>query len=1128
MNSLSELCSGLASVTMAMTGGQLHYCVSLLRNLASNVPRLLDSSVLSTCRQLGLVKQKTARGVRGGRKVKAVQLLSSQLSRTTSLTATVLPTRDHDDEPLLPVETSGTVASDAPVVSSPDSPLTPASPPLLPFQFAALSPGERDSQHKGSSVDPPSVGDQTINSSMASVNRKPMKNLLIGVWNAQSTIQKAAEIHDMIVDESLDLLLITETWLKEAGDEPVIAQMKPTGYCFRQRPRQSDRDGGGIAIIYKKSLTVKVLAKEKFNTFETLNFTLTRGKVTVYVMGVYHPPYSETNRITNSMFRTEFCPVVSSLAASHKYLMIIGDINIHFDEPSDSDTKQMCKLLDSIEFTQHVTGPTQMMGHTLDWVISRTGLDLVKSVSLVNNMISDHSLVLVTTCMSRPCNPTKVVCTRNIKGMDKDAFRSDLLSSTLVIAPPEDVDQLVHLYSSTLSSLLDKYAPEVQKCIVERPDTAWMTPAVLSMKKTRRRAEKKWRKSRLEVHRQIYRQTRNRCKMEAKKARAEHIKEVLDGASNDPRKMYCIVNKLLGKDSVSPVLPEMEDQAAADALSAFFADKIKTIRESFTDDVQPSIEDDFVGTPLTHFEPVTDDQLRKIIRRCNATSSSVDPVPTKIVIEHLDILLPVLVNIINASLASAVVPSLFKIAVIKPLLKKPSLDPNVCKNFRPVSNLPYISKLAERVVADQLTSHLEHHNLLDKFQSAYRPRHSCETALLRLLNDLLCTADAGNLTLLVLLDLSAAFDVIDHSTLLTRLQKEAGIVDSALEWFRSYLDERKQHVSVDQASSVDTPMVCGVPQGSVLGPMLFSLYTSQLGPIIEKHGLSRKMFADDTEIYRSFEPEEESAREAVRSVEDCCTEVKTWMQANRLKLNDDKTEALVCGLKSSLEKVTISRVQVGQASIPLSDSVRNLGLHVDKQLTMVSHINSVVRACHFHIRTLGRLRPVLNKQTANAVAVSLVLSRLDYCNSCLWGISKSEIERLQHIQNTAARIVMRKKRTEHITPVLRELHWLPVQKRIEHKVMTQAYNCFYNSAPEYLRELVPRYQPQRCLRSADQCRLELPSVSTGNTNKKTMGVRSFTNSAPSLWNALPLVLKKSESSETFRKALKTHLFLQTE
>ncbi|PVD22697.1 hypothetical protein C0Q70_15953 [Pomacea canaliculata] len=215
------------------------------------------------------------------------------------------------------------------------------------------------------------------------------------------------------------------------------------------------------------------------------------------------------------------------------------------------------------------------------------------------------------------------------------------------------------------------------------------------------------------------------------------------------------------------------------------------------------------------------------------------------------------------------------------------------------------------------------------------------------MNDLLCSADAGKVTLVVLLDLSAAFDVIDHTTLLTRLQMEVGIGGSALQWFHSYLSDRTQRVMVNQASSVTVPLLCGVPQGSVLGPVLFSIYTSQLGPLIEKHNVNRKMFADDTELYFSFSTDSESVREAVCAVEDCCLEVKSWMLRNKLKLNDEKTEAMLCGSKLSLSKVSLDSIQV---EAPEEEDFMDVSLNISIEPN--AHFSKTLPYQPTHLRTM--------------------------------------------------------------------------------------------------------------------------------------------------------------------------------
>jgi hypothetical protein len=530
----------------------------------------------------------------------------------------------------------------------------------------------------------------------------------------------------------------------------------------------------------------------------------------------------------------------------------------------------------------------------------------------------------------------------------------------------------------------------------------------------------------------------------------------------------------------------------------------------------------FVGEPLTAFSPIDEDYLRKLIAKSRKTSCELDPVPTQLVVQYLDILVPVILKLLNSCLHLGQVPQCFKKAVVKPLLKKSTLDTSECKNYRPVSNLAYLSKLLERVVAEQLSDHLRVNNCLDKFQSAYRPGFSTETALLRVINDILCNVNAGNLVLLVLLDLSAAFDTINHGLLLQRLTCEIGIQDFALQWFASYLSGRSQRVIVGAAFSEEVSLVCGVPQGSVLGPILFSLYTSQLGRVIERFQIGRQFFADDTQLLNTLPPDPALARSALERLESCCVAVKSWMTRNRLKLNDDKTEALLCGPKARRELISTSAVQVCDASIPFADSVRDLGLIIDAELSMTQHINSIVSKCYYHLRTLGKLRPVLTCSAANSLAVATVTSRLDYCNSALWSIPASQVDRLQRIQNTAARIVTRTKTSDHIKPVLRDLHWLPVSKRMDYKVLSLAHACMHKTAPDYLREIVPAYEPSRRLRSSSQSRFSLPAVE--DTNKKRSGARAFSNAAPKLWNSLPDNLKNIESASLFRKKLKAFLF----
>ena len=228
--------------------------------------------------------------------------------------------------------------------------------------------------------------------------------------------------------------------------------------------------------------------------------------------------------------------------------------------------------------------------------------------------------------------------------------------------------------------------------------------------------------------------------------------------------------------------------------------------------------------------------------------------PTWLLKECLPALLPVITKIVNLSLSQCEMPENLKEALLITLLKKLLLDHEVLKNFRPVSNLAYLSKLIEMVVDSQVTKHMDDNNLHEIFQSAYKPLHSTETAMLRVKNDILCALDEGNAVLLVCLDLSAAFDTVDHAILLERLEKCIGITGSCLAWFKSYLSNRSQRVLINGATSSPHKLFCGVPQGSVLGPKLFNIYTLPLGDILRKHSSMFHIYADDDNIYLVFKP----------------------------------------------------------------------------------------------------------------------------------------------------------------------------------------------------------------------------------------------------------------------------------
>ena len=442
-------------------------------------------------------------------------------------------------------------------------------------------------------------------------------------------------------------------------------------------------------------------------------------------------------------------------------------------------------------------------------------------------------------------------------------------------------------------------------------------------------------------------------------------------------------------------------------------------------------------------------------------------------------------------------------------------------NYRPVNNLPFLSKIVEEVILKQLQNHIDEHQLLTSRLCTYRPGYSTESAILKITNDVLCSMDLQCVTPLVAIDLSMAFDTVNHSIMLSVLENRFGITNNAPRWFHEHLCDRSIVVEINGTVSSELALPALVPQGSCAGPVLFNLYLSTLYQTLQDQGSGAEVirYADDTSAYKSY-PADSSAKEraTVTGLELDIKLTKQWMAENRLKMNDTKTEYIVFGNNVQLAKGHHHGIPISEETIQKSNKIRLLRVYLDTQVTSKEHIKLKSAKAAYNLHIIWELWKVLSKDTTKTLVYDIVSSHMDYCNSVMAGLPIETLKPLQRIQNMAAKLVCRWNHWDSAMEALKSLHWLNIEDRILFKVLCIVYRCMNKQGPEFLNEMFNIKATTQPLRSNVQNYLEVPV-----TKCKSYEDHAFSVLGARTWNMFPLDIRNQLTLLGFRKLLKTEL-----
>lgn len=956
----------------------------------------------------------------------------------------------------------------------------------------------------------------------------PSSHITLGSLNVRSVIHKSALVHSLIVDESLDILALTETWTATDDPPAILKDVCPAGYHVLHRPRPGScagHRGGGLAVIATDRLAAKdIYTSLQVTSFEAQCVKLSSLHCSFIIINVYRPPHSPPNTV----FFNELTDLILEISNNFvSTILICGDLNCPGVLP-DTPAHQLSEALDSINFTQYINQPTRL-NNLLD-IFATDSASFINSVSVLDSgNISDHSLIKAQLQASKQPSQFTLSHSRSLKNVDFIKLDETLCNSELLSNPASNTEAYVQQINMIVNAELDLVAPLRTRRHVVRvsPIDAFLSPAALAAKRNRRKLERVWLRTNKERDRLEYRAACRLANKLINESRATFLSDRLRSISSNSRNKWRAFNNLLHNklNSFSRQCFEGNAQDFCNKLSRHFCDKISRLHAANSAALSA-----FQSNPFSHdsplpaatlslFQPVTQDEVSKLLHGLHIKFSPVDTFPSSVIKSCPRSFSRIITILANLSFSEGTFPSSYKSASITPLLKKPNLDPEDLNSYRPISNLNTLSKILERLALERLQPFIIASSNFNPLQSAYRKFHSTETCILKSLSDIYKAIDSGSSALVLALDLSAAFDTVCTGTLLKRLELSFGINSTALAWISSYLSCRSQYVSLLGFSSSTLLLSSGVPQGSVLGPLFFAAYTSPVHHLISSYNLNHQQYADDTQIYISLNKSNHSL--SIARFESCLMALRQWFLQNHLCINPSKSEAALFSTSQRLSQFKndgLFTVTVDDATVLLSDTIVTLGVTLDSQLTLTKHVNTLVKACYFNMRAIRHIRHLLSQQDAALLASALIHSKLDYCNSILFNTSAANLHSLQRVQHSLARLVLLPTARSNPTDLLRQLHWLPVPQRINYKIACLTHSSLYMKQPAYLNALLQPHAPPRSLRSSSKNLLHTPRTRLHLTD------RSFHISAPLNWNSLPDNVRHIMDPSLFKRSLKTHLF----
>ena len=929
--------------------------------------------------------------------------------------------------------------------------------------------------------------------------------------NAQSLLCHFDSIEHMLHDENIDILCICETWLDSSIDDKYV---KISNFNII---RSDAGRGSGVCIYIKEDFNYSIInpGVENVAGVEDIWIQVQFRKFPSFIVGcVYRHPKA---LVVSFEYLSD---VFRNILLRKKPIYILGDLNDNLLIRGNN----LNKITRNLNLKQVIDKPTRITRNSstlLDVVITNNTEMIMKS-DVEPGSVADHEVISIVINIRKPKHEPIIRTYRSHKNYKQNSFCNLLLNNVHLlncILDTDDASRQVDIFTDVFIDCLDECAPFVTAEIT-RPPAPWIDDNLKKIihEKNQLKEELKMNRSN-QLLDSKFKESKKLVEHCLRTAKKQHFSTKFHDCKGDSAATWKVVEGMLpglrGKDRN---LAFEDPKQKAEDFNQYFASVGEIAYRKSQEGVDNSIVHEMGSNvnlqahPNSHKfrpQPVDVNTVILTFKELHKTNSfGSDAISYRYLKDALPVLCFYITVIVNTSIITGSFPKLWKHPYVVPVFK--SGDKDEVGNYRPISLLSIVSKILEKIVATQLMNFLETNKLLANSQHGFRSNLSTETALMKVNEHIYNNIDIQKVSLLLLLDLSKAFDSVCHETLLRKCNQLH--IDEF--WFSDYLSGRIQSVKIGTNISSPRSVKFGVPQGSILGPILFLIYINDMSDVLKEYFLVQ--YADDTQIIISGNISD--IDDLINRAEIALSVAKNYFQSNGLNVNEKKTQAIFIGSRQFISRIPPNvRIFFGQTPIIPSQSIKNLGIHMDQYMLYDHHISSIVKKTYGVLLFLNRIQDKFDKKSRIIIVQSLALSIINYC-SRIWGTTtREQLDRVQKVQNFAAKVAFGGARKyDHVTPIFKDLQWMDVKSKITFDICTFTFKVISNMLPDWLFSFPSVGEVQeRPTRQANCLAIK--------RTKTNLASRAITIKGPKEWNNLPINIRNAASVKGFKNNLRKHI-----